>query len=79
VTPRYPDEAKSRGIQGKVQFKAIIDQAGKIRNLELVTAPLALYKAARDAVSQWQYRPTTINGEPVEVVTQVDVVYTLAR
>lgn len=45
VTPRYPDEAKSRGIQGKVQFKAIIDQEGKIRNLELVTAPLALYKA----------------------------------
>ncbi len=78
VTPRYPDEAKSRRIQGVVRFTTIIGKDGNIRNLELVSAPLALYKAAREAVSQWQYRPTKLNGNPVEVVTRIDVNYTLS-
>ena len=78
VTPRYPDEAKSRRIQGVVKFKTIVDKEGKIGDLELASAPLVLYKASRDAVSQWLYRLTLLNGQPVEVVTQIDVNYTLS-
>jgi TonB family protein len=78
VQPSYPTEAKSRGIQGTVQFTAVIDKQGKIKSLVLLSGPFALYKSARDAVSQWEYRPTQLNGHPVEVITRLDVNYQLA-
>jgi len=77
--PAYPQEAKSRGIQGAVRFEATIDKTGSIRKLEMVSGPLALYPAARDAVAQWKYTPTLLNGDPVEVLTAIDVNYTLGR
>ena len=77
--PIYPGEARSRGIQGTVQFQATIDQSGDIRNLELVSGPLPLYESAREAVSQWKYRPTLLEGKPIEVVTRIDVNYALSR
>jgi TonB family protein len=79
VQPAYPAEAKSRHIQGTVQFTAIIDKTGKISTLTLASGPLALYESARDAVRQWVYKPTLLNGQPVEVVTQLDVNYVLNR
>jgi protein TonB len=51
---------------------------GAIGSLRLVSGPL-MYYAARDAVRQWQYRPTLLNGQPVEVVTAIDVNFTLSR
>ena len=79
VAPIYPATAKSRNIQGTVRFTAIIDKTGKIATLTLISGPLPLYQSARDTVRQWIYKPTTLNGRPVEVVTQIDVNYTLTR
>jgi TonB family protein len=79
VTPQYPPDAKSRGIQGVVRFLVLIGKDGAIENLSFVSGPLALYKSARDAVLQWAYRPTLLNGQPVEVVTTIEVNYALSR
>lgn len=79
--PSYPPDCKAQGIEGSVMFRAIIGKSGEIINLqqinELVDPRLA--DAARLAVSQWRYEPTLLNGEPVEVMTDIDVNFTLAR
>ena len=71
--------AKQARIQGTVKFTAIIGKDGTIQNLQLVSGHPLLVAAAQSAVSQWQYRPTLLNGEPVEVVTQIDVNFTLSQ
>lgn len=62
-----------------VQFNAIIGTDGTIRDLELVSGPLALYPVSRQAVLGWVYRPTRLNGKPVEVMTRIDVNFTMNR
>lgn len=79
VTPVYPPLAKQARIQGTVRFTAIIGKDGTIQNLQLVTGHPLLVAAAQDAVRQWVYKPTLLNGEPVEVVTQIDVNFTLSQ
>ncbi len=79
VSPEYPQTAKDRRVQGTVEFVAMIGEDGKIRSLDLVSGPFLLYDSARDAVIQWQYRPTLLNGKPVSVVTAIIVNYTLSR
>lgn len=79
VVPVYPPLAKAARIQGTVEFHAIISKAGNIENLQLVSGPPLLVNAARDAVLQWRYRPTLLNGQPVEVVTDITVNFTLAQ
>ena len=79
VTPAYPPEAKEQRIQGKVTFTANIGKDGRVMSLELISGDPILAEAARQAVQQWVYRPTLLNGEPVEVVTQIDVNFTLSR
>jgi protein TonB len=76
--PVYPPLAKQARISGIVRFNAIIGIDGRIQNLTLVPGghPL-LVPAAQEAVKQWIYQPTLLNGEPVEVVTQIDVNFTL--
>jgi outer membrane biosynthesis protein TonB len=69
----------SRGITGTVKFEARIGQDGRIHDLQLLTGPFALYDSARGAVEKWEYRPTKLNGEPVEVITTIDVNYTLSQ
>ncbi len=78
VQPQYPAIAKLAGIQGDVLLHAVIGRDGAIENLQVVSGPPALVSAARDAVRQWQYRPYMLNGEPVEVETQVTVKFVLA-
>ena len=77
VTPVYPSIAKSARVQGTVRFNATIGTNGQIRNLQVVSGPLQLQQAASDAVRQWLYKPMMRNGQPVEVVTQIDVNFTL--
>lgn len=77
VDPVYPPLALQARIQGTVRFTAIIGRDGRIQNLQLVSGHPLLVQAAREAVSQWEYRPTLLNGEPVEVVTQIDVNFPL--
>lgn len=79
VTPTYPPLAKQARIQGTVRFTAVIGKDGTIQNLQLVTGHPLLVAAAQEAVKQWQYKPTLLNGEPVEVVTQIDVNFTLSQ
>lgn len=79
VTPAYPAIAKSARVQGSVQFTALISKAGNIENLRLVRGHPLLIKAAEQAVLQWKYRPTLLNGTPVEVITDIVVNFTLAQ
>ena len=77
AVPKYPENAKSRGITGTVDFRALIGTDGSIQTLELLEGPLALYKSSRDAVLRWEYKPTLLNGNPVAVETRIQVNYTL--
>jgi len=79
VTPNYPPLAKQARIQGTVHFTAIIGRDGTIQNLQLISGHPLLVPSATDAVKQWVYRPTLLNGEPVEVITQIDVNFTLSQ
>ncbi len=79
VTPQYPPLAKQARVQGTVRFQAIIGKDGTIQNLQLITGHPLLVPAATEAVKQWLYKPTLLNGEPVEVVTQIDVNFTLSQ
>jgi protein TonB len=75
--PVYPPLAKQARIQGTVRFTAIIGKDGTIQNLTLISGHPLLVQSATEAVKQWRYKPTLLNGEPVEVVTQIDVNFTL--
>ncbi|HEY4880260.1 MAG TPA: energy transducer TonB [Candidatus Acidoferrales bacterium] len=77
VQPIYPPIAKTAHISGTVVLHAIISKDGTIEQLEYISGPPLLMKNAMDAVRQWRYRPTMLNGEPVEVDTTVSVVFTL--
>jgi TonB family protein len=79
VRPVYPPDAKARGIEGTVKFEAIIAQNGTIKTVELLGGPFALYDEARNAVLKWEYRPTTLNGKPVGVITTIDIHFGLTR
>jgi periplasmic protein TonB len=79
ITPQYPPLAKQARVQGVVKFQAIIGKDGTIQNLQLLSGHPLLVPAATEAVKQWMYRPTLLNGEPVEVVTQIDVNFTLSQ
>jgi len=77
VIPTYPPLARSARISGVVRFNAVIGTDGRIQNLQLVTGHPLLVPSAQSAVSQWVYQPTLLNGESVEVMTQIDVNFTL--
>lgn len=77
IKPEYPPIAKQTRTQGKVVFRAVIARDGRIANLEFVSGPALLVPAATDAVRQWRYRPTMLNGEAVEVMTQIEVNFVL--
>jgi len=77
--PQYPPLARQARIQGVVRFNAIIGKDGSIANLTLVSGHPLLVPSATEAVRQWRYQPTLLNGEPVEVVTQIDVNFTLSQ
>ncbi|MGH9613000.1 MAG: M56 family metallopeptidase [Bryobacteraceae bacterium] len=77
--PVYPAQAKAARIQGQVRFMVTIGKDGHVENIELVSGPPELVQAAQSAVKNWVYRPTLLNGNPVEVVTTVDVNFTLSQ
>lgn len=79
VEPRYPALARQMRLEGMVRLHAIIGIDGAVRDLEVESGHPLLVNAAREAVLQWRYRPTRLNGEPVEVETMIAVVFELAR
>jgi protein TonB len=77
VQPIYPQIAKTAHVQGTVLLHAIISKDGSVQELQYVSGPPLLMKAAMDAVREWRYQPTLLNGEPVEVETTISVIFTL--
>jgi TonB family protein len=69
--PIYPEEAKRAGVKGPVVLNATIAKDGNVIKVRVVSGHPALAKASEDAVMQWVYRPTLLNGAPVETETQV--------
>lgn len=78
VEPTYPALARTAHIQGPVELRAIISKEGTIENLRVVSGHPMLAQAALEAVRQWRYRPYILNGEPMEVETQVTVNFVLS-
>jgi protein TonB len=77
VIPVYPPLARQTRISGIVRFTAIIAKDGTIQNLTVISGHPMLMQAAAQAVRQWRYRPTLLNGDPVEVVAPIEVIFTL--
>jgi len=79
VTPSYPTSARELGIQGVVLMTALIGLDGRILYLRPESGPAELVPASLEAVRQWQYRPTHLNGKPCYVLTKIAVNFTLSH
>ncbi len=79
IIPEYPPLARSARISGVVRLIGVIAKDGTIQNLQLVSGHPLLARAAMDAVRQWVYKPTLLNGMPVEVIAPIEVNFTLAQ
>ena len=79
VQPKYPEEARQNRVSGTVRMHAIIATAGSLKQLDVLSGDPLLMKAAVDALRKWRYRPATIDGEPVEIDTVVDMIFTLSK
>ncbi len=79
VIPEYPPLARSARISGVVRLIGTIGKDGTIRDLQLVSGHPLLSRAALEAVRQWIYRPTLLNGNPVEVIAPIEVNFTLGQ
>jgi len=77
VDPQYPPIARAAHISGVVHLHAIIGKDGTVRELQIVDGNPLLAQAAKAAVQNWRYRPTRLNGEPVEVETYITVNFVL--
>jgi TonB family protein len=77
VQPVYPEEARRSRIQGIVKLHAILAKDGSISQLQVISGQPVLIQAALDAVRQWKYQPTLFEGRPVEVDTEIDVIFQL--
>jgi TonB family protein len=79
VPPECPQLAKQARVQGTVHLAAVVNKDGTIQSLQLISGHPLLVQAAMDAVKQWLYKPTLLNGNAVEVVTQIDVNFELSQ
>lgn len=77
VDPVYPYLPKQMHKEGRVELRAIIATDGSIKSLEVVGGDPLFYQSALDAVSQWHYKPTILNGQAVEIDTHITVIYTM--
>jgi protein TonB len=78
VQPDYPTIARQARVQGQVVLRAMISREGTIENLQVLSGHSMLVRAAVNAVQQWRYRPYVLNGEPIEVETEVKVNFVLS-
>ena len=79
VVPEYPPLARQARISGTVKLMGIIAKDGTVQKLQVLSGHPLLQKAALDAVSRWRYAPTILNGQPVEVIAPIDVIFTLTQ
>lgn len=79
VEPRYPQLAIQIQREGRVELHALISTEGRIESLEVISGDPLFIQSALAAVREWRYRPTILNGRPIEVDTRITVIYTLSR
>jgi protein TonB len=79
VTPRYPPEARHARIVGTVVLRVLVGTDGSVEHVEYVSGPKQLVQATIDGVRQCKYKPTTENGQPVEVDTTVETVFSIVQ
>jgi TonB family protein len=79
VEPVYPTFPRQLGRGGRVELRAIIATDGTIQSLQVVGGDPLFYQSALEAVRQWRYTPTVLNGLPVEIDTYISVIYTMQR
>jgi TonB family protein len=79
VKPVYPEEARQARVQGVVIVEATIDEAGKVSNVRILRSIPLFDQAALDAVKQWEFTPTLVNGVPVPVIMTATVNFTLEK
>jgi protein TonB len=77
VEPAFPALARQLHRSGKVELHAIIGTDGSVQSLQVVSGDPLFTNSAREAVLQWRYKPTYLNGEPMEVDTYITVIYIL--
>jgi len=77
VDPKYPKQAKKDHVSGLVRMEIVVGGDGRVVQMKVVSGDPMLVPAATEAVQKWRYRPMTINGKPVEVVSEVDVNFQL--
>jgi protein TonB len=79
VEPIFPTLPRQSGREGRVELHALIGTDGTVRSLQVLEGDPMFYQSALDAVRQWRYKPTFLNGHPVEVDTHITVIYKLNR
>jgi TonB family protein len=79
VQPMYPTIARQEYLSGTVKLHAVIGTDGSVQSLRVLSGRCSLARASVDAVRQWRYQPTLLNGTPVEVDTEIDVTFSLQR
>jgi protein TonB len=79
VAPVYPELARQARVEGIVRLHTLIDNDGSVIEVTYVSGPAMLVQAAIDAVKQWQFRPTILNGVPVQVECVLDINFRLGK
>ena len=77
TSPAYPQLAKSQRIEGAVRIDALIDAAGKVSSMKVVSGPVLLHQAAMEALRQWKYKPAMLDGKPVPMHLTVTIQFRL--
>jgi protein TonB len=77
VRPIYPEQARQMRVEGEVELQANISRSGSITGIKQLSGDPILGRAATDAVRQWKYKPYFLNGEPIEIQTQITVIFKL--
>jgi len=77
VDPKYPPLMQQIRKNGRIQLHAIISTDGTIESLQVISGDPGFYQSALDAVQQWRYKPTYLNGQAVEVETVITVIYSI--
>ena len=77
VSPIYPQNALTMRIEGPVELTTTISKTGDITHVKVLSGDPQLTRAAADAIKQWKYKPYLLNGEPVEIQTQITVNFKL--
>ena len=77
--PPYPLEARKQGVTGRVELEAVIGSDGAVKDLKVVAGPELLQQSALETVRTWRYRPYLFNGQPIEVHTIINVIFTMKK